>query len=53
VEEKILSYLKEHEKVFWLLSMQGQFDALVVIWVRHISEINDFLDSFTPSSART
>ncbi len=44
VEKKIFSYLKDHEKVFWLFLMQGQFDALVVIWVRHISEINDFLD---------
>ncbi len=44
VEQKLFKYLKEHEKVFWLFSMQGQFDALAVIWIRHISEINDFLD---------
>jgi len=43
-EEEIIAYLREHKKVFWLFSMQGMFDLLIVIWARSITEFRDFVE---------
>lgn len=40
--EEFLSYLKNHKSVFWLLEMQGQYDILIVIWARTITEFKMF-----------
>lgn len=41
---EIIDYLKNHKKVFWLFSMQGMFDLLIVIWAKSVTEFKEFVE---------
>lgn len=41
---EFLVYLKNHKKVFWLLEMQGQYDVLVVMWAKSVTEYKVFIE---------
>jgi DNA-binding Lrp family transcriptional regulator len=43
-KDEIIQYLKNHRKVFWLFSMQGMFDLLVVIWAKSVTEFKEFVE---------
>jgi|SRR3989338_6701590 len=43
-QEEIIKYLREHPKVFWLLEMQGQYDLLMVIWAKSVTEFKEFIE---------
>jgi DNA-binding Lrp family transcriptional regulator len=43
-KDEIIEYLKNHKKVFWLFSMQGMFDLLIVIWAKSITEFKEFVE---------
>ena len=40
--QEFLLYLKNHKKVFWLLEMHGQWDVLIVIWARSVTDFKAF-----------
>ena len=42
--KKIVNYLTNHNKVFWLFQMQGIYDLLIVIWARSVTEFKDFIE---------
>jgi len=41
---EIIEYLKNHRKVFWLFTMQGMFDLLIVIWAKSVTEFKEFVE---------
>lgn len=43
-EDEIITYLKNHKKVFWLFSMQGMVDLLIVIWAESMTEFRGFIE---------
>nr|MBA4405288.1 hypothetical protein [Nanoarchaeum sp.] len=43
-EKEIIKYLKNHENVFWLLSMQGPYDLLIVTWSKSINDFKEFIE---------
>lgn len=43
-KNKIINFLKENKKVFWLFDMQGSFDLLMVIWAKNISDFKEFIE---------
>lgn len=43
-QEEITCYLQQHPKVFWLLEMQGQYDLLIVVWMKSVTEFKDFIE---------
>ena len=45
-EQEIFTSLEKNEKVFWIFTAQGFFDALVAIWVKNISEFRLFVEDF-------
>jgi len=42
--DEIIEYLKDYRKVFWLFSMQGMFDILIVIWAKSMTEFKEFIE---------
>ncbi|MEK6834949.1 MAG: Lrp/AsnC family transcriptional regulator [Nanoarchaeota archaeon] len=44
--EKIINYLINHKKIFWLFYMQGMYDLIMVIWAKNVSEFKDFIEEF-------
>src|SRR3989338_4692974 len=44
-KEEIINYFIDSDKVFWLFSMQGPYDLILVIWARSISEFKDFVEN--------
>lgn len=43
-QEEITAYLQQHPQVFWLLEMQGQYDLLIVVWVKSVTEFKEFIE---------
>ena len=43
-QNEIIKYLINHKKVFWLFSMQGMFDLLIVIWAKSVTEFKEFVE---------
>ncbi|MBS3086826.1 Lrp/AsnC family transcriptional regulator [Candidatus Pacearchaeota archaeon] len=43
-KDKIINYLKEDKRVFWLFNMQGSFDLLAVIWSKKVSDFKVFVE---------
>lgn len=44
--KEITEYLVGHKKVFWLFSMQGAYDLLIVIWAKSLTEFKEFIEEF-------
>lgn len=44
--DEIIAYLTQHKKVFWLLSLQGIYDLLIVVWVQSVTEFTLFIQEF-------
>lgn len=45
-EKEIITALKNNDKVFWIFTAQGFFDALTAVWVENISEFRLFIEDF-------
>lgn len=43
-KQEMITYLREHQKVFWLFEMQGAFDLLFVVWAKSLREFKEFVD---------
>lgn len=43
-QDEIIKYLQEHPRVFWLLEMQGQYDLLIVIWAKSVTQFKEFIE---------
>ena len=43
-KNEIIEYLINHKKVFWLFSMQGMFDLLIVMWAKSLTEFKEFVE---------
>lgn len=41
-KEDIIDYLINHQAVFWLLDIQGEYDLLIDLWSRSVKEFNSF-----------
>lgn len=46
IENKILNYLKKSKHVGWLVSCDGNYQLMAVLWVKNRIIFNDFLNNF-------
>ena len=46
IEEEIISYLKKERLIGWIVSCDGYYNLLMVVWVKNYFEFEEFLKKF-------